>query len=191
MGYTKKGRKSSYTSPNAKRNKKKRKSTELHRQRREARPSSHERTDPSVTAAQIELQAQRETTERETELDARVLPSSSVTRATSTTIMGALTNNMESENENSDDDETTDLDPDYDPFCEYAVASSDENKRIAIAYFFEKILKCPPEEEWGGRNGTITKICGFFNNNTDSFRKTVKKVFSAVLKCQIENIDYK
>lgn len=181
-----KRKKTSWQPREAKRNQQNRQSTHLVRQIREARPSQ-ERSDVSVTA-HIALEAQRET-DHEEERAALVLSS----RSAIATIVGEPILESEIfEDANSDDesivDNSTDLGPVDDPFFEYAVASSDENKRITIAYHFEKTLNCPPEEEWGGRDGTITKICGIFDNNTASFRKTVKKVFSAVLKCQNEKI---
>ena len=185
----KRKKKSSYQARDAKRNKNKRKSTELSRKIKDAR-SSHKRIDLDFNeqiALEVEQQMERET-ELEAEREALLLSS----RSERASIMGATYMDAEfSEDEDSDEESMGDLDPADDSFCEYAVASSVENKRMAIAYFFEKTFNCPPEEEWGGKDGIITKICGFFDQNTESFRKTVKRVFSMVLKCQTENIVYK
>ena len=181
-----KRKKKSYRPREAKRNELNRKSTHLVRQRMNDR-SFYERTDLN-TLQQLELQAQRDTereTEPETESAAQLLSSRNL-RARIMPVEFF-------DNENTDDEsivDTIEIDPD-DAFCEFSASSSAEAKRSAIAYHFETILKCPPEKDWAGKNGAITKVCLVFENRTPSFKKTVKKVFTQVLKSRKEKSQYK
>ena len=55
-----------------------------------------------------------------------------------------------------------------------------EKLKDAIAFFYINVFNCPPEEEWGGRNGVAHKICTALKLEGKPKRKFVKNVMRDV-----------
>eukprot|EP00536_Pseudo-nitzschia_multiseries_P017905 jgi/Psemu1/53088/gm1.53088_g len=72
----------------------------------------------------------------------------------------------------------------------HLAASSPADMRISIAFYFENILKSPPEHLWKKKK-TIASIANIFDlSNRRSFRDTVKQVCRDVVLCQQVNLPY-
>ena len=66
---------------------------------------------------------------------------------------------------------------------------SNTGLRLAIAYIFIECHDLPPEEEWHGQNGTITKILRTLNMTVNK-RKVIKSVLENVTACYKKGIEY-
>ena len=55
-----------------------------------------------------------------------------------------------------------------------------EKLKDMIAYFFVKLHECPPQEKWGGTNGTASQICRALKLEGKTKRRFVKKVMRDV-----------
>eukprot|EP00536_Pseudo-nitzschia_multiseries_P011034 jgi/Psemu1/27662/gm1.27662_g len=72
----------------------------------------------------------------------------------------------------------------------HLAASSPADMRTSIAFYFENILKSPPEHLWKKKK-TIASIANIFDpSNRRSFRDTVKQVCQDVVVCQHANLPY-
>ena len=51
-----------------------------------------------------------------------------------------------------------------------------------VAYFLTKINDCPPEEKWGGADGTASQICKALQLEGRTKRRFVKNVIRNVME---------
>eukprot|EP00536_Pseudo-nitzschia_multiseries_P007571 jgi/Psemu1/18247/gm1.18247_g len=84
-------------------------------------------------------------------------------------------------------EESTDNEEDIDPETykepTSRVATTQKYVRgLSIAVIFERVLGCPPQEDWQ-RLKTIAQICDCLSDNRRSFWHTVSQVCSEVLHC--------